>query len=237
MPEIPAIALYGAAGKMGREILSLAARYPSFVVRYGFDKTALGERIGPVTIDVEPTSLSEDVRLVLDFSAASAVLDHLETALNRRAGYLCGVTGLESAIVQELRASANEIPVLHSPNLSPGMNLMFTLAAEVARTFPEYARHIVEVHHTRKKDSPSGTALRLADAVYDAVQEDTPISAMRMGDVTGEHTIIFGGPGERLEITHHADSRAVFASGALRAADWLLRKSAGFYTMADVLHE
>jgi 4-hydroxy-tetrahydrodipicolinate reductase len=237
MPDIPVIALFGGAGKMGREILALTPRYPAFKIGYGYDKAAHGERIGPIAVAPEPESLAEDVRLVIDFSAAPAVLDHLELALNRRAGYLCGITGLESAIMQELRASANEIPVLYSPNMSPAMNYMFVLAAEAARTFPEYSRHIIETHHERKLDAPSGTALRLADAVYDAVQAETPISSLRMGDVTGEHTIIFGGPGERLEITHRADSRAVFASGALRAADWLLHKSAGYYTMADVLHD
>ena len=147
----------------------------------------------------------------------------------------CGVTGLSGDIQQTLHHAAEQIPVLWSPNMSAAMNLLFALAATAARTLPDYARHITEIHHTQKKDAPSGTALRLNEAVRDAIHADTDITALRMGDVVGEHRLIFGGPGERLELIHRADSRAVFASGALRAAAWLASQQPGFYTMQDVL--
>ena len=235
MSEPARIALFGAAGKMGREILRQAWRHDDLDIALAYDTKHAGEIVESTTVLTLPSALPEDVRLVIDFSSATAVQDHLDLALDARAAFLCGVTGLPQEILNELRAAANEIPVLHSPNMAAGMQVMFKIAALTARALPNYERHILEIHHTEKKDAPSGSALRLSDAVRDAIEEDTPITSLRMGDVTGEHRITFGGPGERIEIIHHADSRAVFAVGALRAACWLLHKSPGFYTMADVL--
>lgn len=235
MSEAAGVALFGAAGKMGREILRQAWRHDELYIAYAYDALHIGETVETVIVEAPPPALSEEVRLVMDFSVADAVLDHLDLALAGRAAFLTGVTALPQDVMNELRAAANEIPVLHSPNMAAGMHVMFRLAAKAAKALPNYERHILEIHHTEKKDSPSGTALRLSDAVREAVQEETPITSLRMGDVTGEHRITFGGPGERIEIIHHADSRAVFAVGALRAASWLLHKSPGFYSMGDVL--
>jgi 4-hydroxy-tetrahydrodipicolinate reductase len=180
--------------------------------------------------------LPKDVCAIVDFSAAKAVLDHLKLALKAGAAYVCGVTGLSEKVMNELRAAGNEIPVLYSPNMAVGMNLMFHLAAVSVQTLPDYARHVMEVHHAAKKDAPSGTALKLCETIEKVTGESTEITALRMGDVVGEHRLIFGGPGERLEIIHHADSRAVFAIGALHAVAWIIEhNSAGFYTMWDVL--
>ena len=232
----PAIsALFGAAGKMGREILNHAWRESELLVVYGYDLSCAGEIVETLTVEAPPETLPDDVRIVLDFSAAEAVLGNLDLALRQGAAYLCGVTGLPETTMNELRASANEIPVLHSPNLSPGMNVMFHLAALAARKLPGYERHIFEIHHSQKKDSPSGTALHLAREIERETGEETNITSLRMGDVLGEHRLLLGGPGERLEIIHRADSRAVFAVGALRAASWLVKKQPGFYKMSDVL--
>jgi len=220
---------------MGREIQHQAWRHDELLLAHGYDVVHVGEVAETLLIESPPAALPRDIKMVLDFSAASAVLQNLELALNAGVPYLCGVTGLPHETLNELRATANEIPILHSPNMSAGMNVMIRLAAAAARALPGYERHIFEVHHAAKKDSPSGTALHLSDAVREAAGEDTPITALRMGDVAGEHRIVFGGPGERLEIIHRADSRAVFAVGALRAASWLLKKSPGFYKMSDVL--
>lgn len=235
MSEPAIVALFGAAGKMGREILNHAWRERELLVVYGYDVAGAGEIVETLTIEAPPITLPDDVRIVLDFSAAEAVLGNLDRALRQGAAYLCGVTGLAEDVMYELRASANEIPVLHSPNLSPGMNVMFRLAAMAAKRLPGYERHIFEVHHTQKKDSPSGTALHLSRSVEEETGEVTDITSLRMGDVPGEHRFLLGGPGERLEIIHHADSRAVFAVGALRAASWLARRQPGFYKMSDVL--
>jgi 4-hydroxy-tetrahydrodipicolinate reductase len=229
------IALFGAAGRMGREILQQAVSFPHLRIAYAYDPHHEGDEIDGLPVENPPPSLPKDVRAVMDFSAAEAVMENVELAVVRQVAYVCGVTGLSPATMQVLQHSANSIPVLHSPNMSAGMNVMFRLAELTAKALPGYDRHILEIHHTRKKDAPSGTALRLADSLQEVVNEDTPITALRMGDVTGEHTLIFGGPGERLEIVHHADSRAVFAHGALRAAEWILDKKAGIYSMAEML--
>jgi len=237
MSEPAIVALFGAAGKMGREILKQAWRHEDLLIAYGYDLQSAGEIVETLTLEPPPETLPDDVKIILDFSAAEAVLGNLELALRQGAAYLCGVTGLADEIMNELRASANEIPILHSPNLSPGMNVMFRLAQLAAKNLPDYARHIFELHHAEKKDSPSGTALHLSRAVEEETGEATDITALRMGDVPGEHRFLLGGPGERLEIIHRADSRAVFAVGALRAASWLAKKQPGFYKMSDVLEE
>ena len=224
------IALFGAAGRMGREILSQAANYPHLRIAYAYDPHHEGDEIEGKGIDPPPPSLPKDVRVVIDFSAADAVMENVELAVIRKVAYVCGVTGLSAATMQVLKQSAGTIPVLHAPNMSPGMNVMFRLAALTAKALPDYDRHVFEIHHTRKKDAPSGTALRLAEQMG-----DTPITALRMGDVTGEHCLIFGGPGERIEIVHHADSRSVFAHGALRATEWIMEKEPGMYSMVQVI--
>lgn len=230
------VALFGAAGRMGREIVEQAPRFKQLRLTYAYDTAHVGEKIGSLTVEAPPANLSEVVRAVLDFSAAPAVLGHLDLALKAGAAYVCGVTGFSQEVMNELRATGNEIPVLYSPNMAVGMNLMFHLSALSAKALPDYARHIEEIHHSAKKDAPSGTALRLRDSIENATGEDTEITTLRMGDVVGEHRLIFGGSGERLEITHKADSRAVFALGALLAVIWLLdHRSAGFYAMSDVL--
>jgi len=230
------VALFGAAGRMGREIVRQAPHFDQLCFAHAYDTAHIGEKIESLTIEAPPSVLPEDVRAILDFSAAAAVLDHLELAVRAGAAYVCGVTGLSQEMMNELRAAGNEIPVLHSPNMAVGMNLMFHLAALTAKALPDYVRHIEEIHHAAKKDTPSGTALRLRDGIENATGEDTEISALRMGDVIGEHRLIFGGPGERLEITHKADSRAVFAVGALHAVTWVLdHRSPGFFGMHDVL--
>ena len=231
MPDRPVAALFGAAGKMGREILRQNQRENRLDIRYGYDPGSSGQLVEYLHMSAPPEHLPDEVRIVVDFSAAQAVTYNLQLASERKAAYLCGVTALGSETMQEMQRNSAEIALLYSPNMSLAMNLMFALTRASAAALPGYERHIEEIHHAAKKDAPSGTALRLAEAAG----PDTPITALRMGDVVGQHRIIFGGPGERLEIIHRADSRAVFASGALRAATWLLNQKPGMYTMADVL--
>jgi 4-hydroxy-tetrahydrodipicolinate reductase len=229
------IALFGAAGRMGQEILAQAWRYSALQVAYAYDKQHAGETVGLLTIQQSPHALPIDTQVVIDFSLPDAVADHVAMAVESGIPFACGVTGLSDETMLVLVRAAGLIPVLYSPNMSAGMNVMFRLSALAAKALPHYERHIVEIHHTAKQDAPSGTAKRLASEIQDVVKAETGITALRMGEVTGEHRLILAGPGERLEITHHAESRAVFANGALRAAEWLLGKPAGLYEMKDVL--
>jgi 4-hydroxy-tetrahydrodipicolinate reductase len=166
-----------------------------------------------------------------------------------------GTTGLLAGDHAAIDEVARVIPVLQSPNMSLGVNLLFALAAQVARRLgDDYDIEVVEAHHRYKKDAPSGTALGIVKAICDATGKsperdvvygrhgeaerrrgEIGVHAVRVGDVVGDHTVTFGAPGERIELTHLASTRDVFARGALRAAAWLHGKPVGRFSMSDVL--
>jgi 4-hydroxy-tetrahydrodipicolinate reductase len=167
-----------------------------------------------------------------------------------------GTTGHSTDQLGELHADAARIAVLLTPNFSVGVNLLFWLTGKTSEILgPEYDAEIVEMHHRLKKDSPSGTAKRLGEIIAgtrslrfdkasrhgreglvgERTRNEIGVHALRGGDIVGEHTVYFAGSGERIELTHRASSRDTFAKGALRAADWLLGKPAGWYEMRDVL--
>jgi 4-hydroxy-tetrahydrodipicolinate reductase len=235
MSDVYQVALFGAAGFMGREILRQSENYPRLKITHGYDPAGAAQYFGSIQIEPSPASLQRGVRLAIDYSLASTVAANVKIAERSGAAYLCGVTGLSEVTFEVMRGAAASIPVLCAPNMSPGMNLLFALAAKAAAALPDYERRIIETHHSRKVDAPSGSAVRLAFAADQVAGGKTEIDSLRMGDVIGEHTMILGGPGERIEITHRADDRSVFAKGTLRAAEWLIDRAPGFYSMADVL--
>ncbi len=194
--------------------------------------------------------------VAIDFTHAESSVEHAREASAAGKPIIIGSTGFDPGQVAQVREAAKGIPCVLSPNMSVGVNLMFKVAADVARTLgADYDVEIVEVHHRFKKDSPSGTAVRLAEAVAGALgremkdagvygrkgivgertRKEIGVFAVRAGDVVGEHTLVFGGIGERFEITHRAHSRETFARGAVRAAAWVLGKPGGLYDMQDVL--
>ncbi len=194
--------------------------------------------------------------VVIDFSAPGSTLALIPQAVAGRRSLVIGTTGLSPDALATIRAASAEIPIVFAPNMSLGMNVMFKIVADVARALgPGYDLEIVEAHHRLKRDAPSGTALRLGQILADATKHQleevgvyarhgdigprTPseigIQTVRAGDIVGDHTVIFGGLGERLEVTHRASSRDTFARGALRAAQWLPGKAPGLYDMQDVL--
>jgi 4-hydroxy-tetrahydrodipicolinate reductase len=167
-----------------------------------------------------------------------------------------GTTGFSAAEMEEVKVLARQVPCVCSPNMSVGVNLMYKVIGEMAKTLgDEYDIEVIEAHHRLKKDAPSGTALRIAEVLARAVNRDLNqvgvyarkgligerkkgeigIQSIRAGDIVGDHTILFGGMGERIEVTHRASSRDTFARGALRAARWVVRQPSGLYDMTDVL--
>jgi 4-hydroxy-tetrahydrodipicolinate reductase len=175
--------------------------------------------------------------VVVDFSSDDGALAALALASSCGAALLVGTTGLTRPTLDALRAASRDRAVLVAANTSLGVAVLADLVARAATNLPGYDVSIVEAHHSAKKDAPSGTAKRLAQAARDAgapLQDDRVLS-IRGGDVIGEHTVRFAGPGEYLELTHRATSRDVFARGALRAAKWLHARTAGWFTMEDVL--
>jgi 4-hydroxy-tetrahydrodipicolinate reductase len=194
--------------------------------------------------------------VLIDFTTPSGTLENLRVASSHGLSMVIGTTGITGDMLKEVTEFAKMIRCVMSPNMSVGMNVMFRIAAEVAGYLgKDYDMEILEVHHRLKKDAPSGTAMRLAQilaastgrnldevAVFERkgmvgerTEKEIGIQTWRAGDITGEHTIMFGGIGERLELIHRAHNRDNFARGALRAAAWVVNQSNGLYDMQDVL--
>ena len=172
--------------------------------------------------------------VAIDFSHAGAIDEISSAALQHRKALVIGTTGHSPDQRQLIEKTAGSLPIVFASNFSVGVNALFALTRRAAEILgSEFAPQIVETHHKMKKDAPSGTAKTLGEILKQA--RETPIESIREGDVVGEHTVSFVGPGERLELTHRAGSREIFARGALRAAQWIVGKPAGLYSMQDVL--
>ncbi len=238
------LVLAGATEREGKEVIGLDA---GLVAGAGLTQVPLRGRL-------EEAIESADV--VVDFTNADASLDHARVCAERRVPLVLGSTGFSASARAEIAGRAQAIPIVMAPNMSVGVNVLFRLAGEVAKVLgPGYDVEILETHHRQKRDAPSGTALRLVEVVADALGLDPEtdviqarsgsvgerpagkigVTALRGGDVVGEHTVFFLGNGERLELTHKATSRTNFAEGALRAARWVVLQKPGLYDMTDVL--
>ncbi len=237
----------GIAGRMGRMIALLASSDKDFELAGGFEagnSPHLGKDLGDIVgsgrtgSNVEDgfDKISKNCDVLIDFTFPEVTMQNLKTALKDRVSLVIGTTGCSPAQIEDIKKASKDIPIVFSPNMSIGANILFKLAEEVAGILgKEYEIEIVEAHHNKKKDAPSGTAKRLGESVKNARGAVPPIHAIRAGDIVGDHTVIFAGPSERLELTHRAQSRDVFAKGALAAAKFLINKKPGLYTMHDVI--
>src|SRR5580704_191761 len=218
-----------------------------------------GELVGVGQLGVKITddyaSIAKPDTVTLDFTTAPASMEHLEVASKAGAAIVIGSTGFTPEMETRARDLAQKTRTVIAPNMSIGVNVLAKIVAEVASILPDFDAEVVEIHHRTKIDAPSGTALSLGKAIASArgtgfasnaiygregitgVRPDGKIAvlAIRAGDAVGDHTVIFGGQGERLELTHRAQSRDSLARGALRAAGWLATRKPGLYTMRDVL--
>lgn len=219
------IAISGSKGKMGSRISELAHDESDMEVSGAFD---IGE-------DVQAAISSADC--LIEFTSPQATMEHLDICQRLGKAIVIGTTGLSDADVETVRATSVKIPIVYSPNMSVGVNILFKLVAEAVKVLgPEYHIDIVEAHHTEKKDSPSGTAKEIAKIIKEVRQgEDAPIESVREGEIVGEHTVTFESDVDVLEITHSAKTRDIFAKGALKAAKFLEGKQSGLYNMKDVL--
>lgn len=242
---ITSVIINGASGRMGARLCAIAAEDPRFTLVAALARPSSPSIGSPaahaknMTSTVKIASSCEHhADVVIDFSSDQGALQALDVARRHHAALLVGTTALSELTASTLRDAAREIPLLIAPNTSLGIPVLARAAADVARALgPSFEVSIVEAHHSRKKDAPSGTALRLANAITEtgAVVRPDQILAMRGGDVIGEHTIRFAGAGEYIELTHRATSRDVFVHGALHAAAWLNGRAPGRYTIEDVL--
>ena len=261
------IAIAGAAGRMGRMLvqtvcaeadMSVAAaveRADSLFV--GADAGAVAG-IGEIGVTIED-SLDRALAVsdvCIDFTLPEPTVEHARRCRSRQRAMVVGTTGLSPDQLAVLEEAAREIPVVHAPNMSVGVNLCFTLLDVAARALGDSVDiEIVEAHHRNKVDAPSGTAVRMGEIVAAAIgrnladcavygreghtgirdRKTIGFETIRAGDIVGEHTVMFAGDGERIELTHRAASRANFAAGAVRAARWVARRPPGLYDMQDVL--
>lgn len=213
---------------------------------------------GPLGISIEKklSAVIPSANAIIDFSTPSASLENLELAVKHRCPMVIGTTGFTPSDMERVHSFGKSIPCVVAPNMSVGVNVTLKIIAEVAKALgDEYDIEVVEAHHRLKKDAPSGTALKIAQVLADATKRNLDevgvysrqgiigerkpreigIQTIRAGDIVGDHTVLFGGIGERIEIIHRAQSRDTFAAGAIRAAEWVSRQSPGMYSMHDVL--
>lgn len=218
--------------------------------------TLVGAKALGVTVGDDAKALFEACDAVIDFTVPVATKKHADLAAATGTGLVIGTTGLDDGVRAAITAAARKAPVVQAPNMSAGVNVLLALTEKLAGVLgPDYDIEIVEMHHRHKVDAPSGTALGLGEAAakgrgvaLDTVAckaRDGQIGArprgeigfatLRGGDVVGDHTVVFAADGERIEITHKASSREIFARGAVRAALWTKARAPGLYSMRDVL--
>ena len=220
------LGLVGAAGRMGQAIVAACAQDSSLTIAARIEQ---GDLIAPGI---------EGCDVVIDFSAPAATAEVCAVCARKNKPLVLGTTGQNAAEKESVAAAARVVPVVFAANFSVGVNTLFALTRKAAELLGEnFDPDVIEMHHRMKKDAPSGTAKRLLEILHEVRGGDDGIAAqsIRAGDIVGEHTVIFTGRGERLELTHRAGSRENFAIGALRAARWALQQPPGLYNMENVL--
>ena len=261
------VGVTGIAGRMGREIANCILENPALSLAGGTERPGhpligadafgpLGRGAGGPKIASHLKETINDVDVIIDFSTPEATMEHFAICRAAGKGIVIGTTGFSAEQVKEMDSHKAAIRCVRAPNMSIGVNVLFKVLADTARILGKsYDIEIMEIHHNLKKDSPSGTAMRLAEicaretgrdldkvGVYgrhgitgERTKDEIAVMTLRMGDVVGEHTVYFAGQGERVELTHKATSRRNFAAGAVRAAEWLPGQNNGMYDMQDVL--
>ena len=261
------ITVIGAAGKMGSRIIALSRDYENIKLIGAVERKEhknigqdIGDVIGIGKTGIKLVSNIKDVEgktnVCIDFSSPESTSQNLKALSGNPVPVVIGTTGVTKDITEEIKSYAQKAPCVFAPNMSVGVNLLLKVLTDVAKVLgDDYDIEIIEAHHRLKKDAPSGTAMKMAQVIAEALgrnleetavytrkgligertKKEIGIQTIRAGDIVGEHTVLFGGLGERIEITHKASSRDTFARGALKAALWVHKKAPGLYDMQDVL--
>jgi len=250
----------GARGRMGQQIISEVLLDPTMELIgaiESFHHPELGKRVTEgVIVSSDLEEVVQEKAVIIEFTTSVATIEHLKVAKRKKIPMVIGTTGFQVVEFNQIREASSSIPILLSPNMSIGINLLFKLVQIAAKTLgKEFDKEVIEAHHRKKKDAPSGTAKRIAQILaqtegekLDQVEvfgrqgitgerrkEEIGIHAVRGGSIVGDHTVLFAGEGERLEITHRAESRKIFARGAILSAKFIAQKKAGLYDLQDVL--
>jgi 4-hydroxy-tetrahydrodipicolinate reductase len=263
--QMISIALAGASGRMGRLLVEQAltandvrlvgALEHPHCPELGTDIGALVGRPTGVRLTADARTAMAHAQVVIDFSSPTATAGVVRSCIEHKLGCVVGTTGLGDEAKAAIDEAVKHIPIVAAPNMSLGVQVLAHVLGEALRLLGDgYDIEIIEAHHREKKDAPSGTALRLAEVAMHARElnakdlvhgrqggsakrtlREIGMHAVRGGDIVGDHTVVLAGDGERIELSHKATSRAVFAAGALRAARWVVGRAPGFYSMNDVL--
>lgn len=213
------------AGRMGQQVVQVLEQSDDCRI------AGVWARHGGVVLD----ELLDVADVAIDFTLPDATAEIVAASLSHEKPLVCGVTGLDEAGIGMLNAAATNIPLFYDRNMSLGIAVMTRLVHQASTALGEgFSSKIRETHHIHKKDAPSGTAVLLREALID---KSAVIVSERVGEVVGDHTVLFTGPGESLEIAHHVADRGVFAHGAVNAARWLIDRPPGLYRMADMITE
>jgi 4-hydroxy-tetrahydrodipicolinate reductase len=250
------VIIVGAGGRMGKEVSDLISRQSDMEVVGGVEVKGhpeIGKPLGKGNIVGDLKEIAEKADVVVEFALAGGTLKNLEIAAKFKKPYIIGTTGFSEREMAAIETASKKIPVVFSPNFSIGVNLLFKLTEEAAKILGDsFDAEIVEVHHNKKKDAPSGTAKKLAEIlknskkskkivygregiVGERSKDEIGVLSVRAGDVVGEHTVIFAQEGERVELVHRATSRLAFAQGVIKAIRFIIGKPAGFFGMKDVV--
>lgn len=261
------VIIAGAAGKMGQRVAHMVTRHPELHYAAGFEATgssAIGRDCGEVAgLEATGTQIAEGLEavidqgdVIIDFTFHKATMAFAQIAARHNTAMVIGTTGLTTEDLQQLAELAKNFPCVQAPNMSVCVNALFKLVKKTAAILgDDYDIEIVEAHHNKKVDAPSGTALKLGEMAAEGVnrnlaevgvyerhgiigardKKEIGIQTIRAADIVGEHTVYFAGPGERIELTHRAHSRDHFAKGAATAAAWVASRDNGVYSMFDVL--
>jgi 4-hydroxy-tetrahydrodipicolinate reductase len=248
------VAIAGAGGRMGQALLEAARSTDG--VQLGSALDIAPGASGDTAIGTDVAFALENADILIDFTRPEGTLAHLRACVAAKRGMIIGTTGFDAAQLGAIREAAKAIPIVMAPNMSIGVNVALKLVEMAAKALgPEYDIDVFEAHHKLKVDAPSGTALKLGEVAAKArgttLEKDgvferhghtgerkagtIGFSVARGGDIVGDHTVFFAGPGERIEITHRSASRATYAQGAMRAAKFASGRKPGLYDMNDVL--
>ena len=246
------IGIVGISGRMGKSIVVEITKSPDVILASGCEHKKhkdIGKDIGIVTgnkpigklVTSNHKEFCKNVDVIIEFGLEKATKEYLAVAKKNKIAFISGSTALSKNTLKDIQLASKHIPVFWSPNMSLGANLINLLSKfTTTKLGKDFDIDITDLHHRHKKDTPSGTAKFIQEEIKDSlkkikVKKKVNISALRSGDSTGEHSIIFSGEGERVIIKHISSSRNIFASGAVRVAAWLHKKRPGFYNMSDFL--
>ena len=233
------LAISGCCGRMGSRILELALKYKDCKVVCIWERKnhpSLNSQIHGFTV----TDQSEKIKnadCLIEFTLPRATMDNLKLCVKYKKAMVIGTTGLTDSQKKEIVDASNSIPIVFSPNMSIGVNVLFKLLKEASSMLTDdYKINIVEAHHIHKKDAPSGTAKQLAKIIEDvSKRKNIDIKSLREGEIIGDHKIIFDGPLDSIELLHSAKSRDIFVQGAIIAAKWVVTHKKGLFDMQDIL--